>query len=75
MVVVSAGDRTIPVGVLRFDQIDFITYRDDLRGNVACGARDRPERVYLTWDPSKKSVPGTEGDVVAVEFLPGPKSR
>lgn len=67
------------VGTHRFwapslDRIDFITYRDDLRGNVSCGRQPGAMQVYLTWRapaPAEAALPaGTEGRVVAIEYLP-----
>ena len=69
-------------GVHRFsaaslDAIEFITYRDDLKGRVACGAQPAGMKVYLTSrTPVSGSPPlpaGTEGIVVAVEYLPKDK--
>jgi hypothetical protein len=54
------------VGQLR--EIDFIAYRDDLSGGVACGVLPQPMHVYITWRP--KSPAGAQQPVVAVEFLP-----
>ena len=32
-----------------FDQVEFFTYRSEPPGQVACGARPKPERIYLTY--------------------------
>jgi hypothetical protein len=56
------------IGAPKFEQIAFISYRDDLAGGVACGPRREPEAVYVTWRP--EGPPGTDGRAVAVEFLP-----
>ena len=50
----------------RLDGIDFISYRDDLTGSVACGALTRPLAVYVT-------TRSAAGVVAAVEFLPDPR--
>ncbi len=56
------------------DAIDFIAYRDDLRGSISCGPQAGAMRVYLTWRPPAPGEPtlpaGTEGRVVAIEYLP-----
>ncbi len=59
----------------RFEDVEFLTYRDDLRGAVMCGPRPNPEAVYLTWKPiSDEILPAPLGKIngraVAVEFLP-----
>ena len=50
----------------RMDVVEFITYRDDLKGNVSCGPLTEPARVYVTW---KQAADG-DRTVVAIEFLP-----
>jgi tetratricopeptide (TPR) repeat protein len=50
------------------DQIEFITYRDDLKGSIGCGPLlGGPMKVYVTHatSPDRKA-----SRVVAVEFLP-----
>lgn len=60
--------------VARFEDMEFITYRNDLSGAVTCGARKNREPVYLTWMAAPDSVPAAVGTVagrvVAIEFLP-----
>jgi tetratricopeptide (TPR) repeat protein len=54
--------------------IDFITYRDDLKGSIGCGPAAAGTRVLVTFrQPAKGEGPGAawiEGRVVAIEFLP-----
>jgi hypothetical protein len=64
-----------PNGEARFtatalDQVDFITYRDDLTGAIGCGALKQALPVYVTraFSADRKS-----SWVVAVEFLPRPE--
>ena len=52
----------------KFNQIDLITYRDDLRGDVRCGARPAADPVMLTFTPDPNST--SSGKAVAVEFMP-----
>jgi len=44
--------------------VEFISYRSDFTGAVACGPRTPPDRVYLT------TRAGNPATVVAIEFLP-----
>jgi hypothetical protein len=57
-----------------FDMIQFITYRDDLKGSITCGPQAPGLQVYLTFRQpvagEAQLTPGLEGVVVAVEFLP-----
>jgi hypothetical protein len=52
------------------DQVEFITYRDDLSGAVTCGPLKQPLPVYVTraFSADRKS-----SRVVAVEFHPKPE--
>ena len=49
--------------------VEFFSYRSEPLGQVACGARPKPERVYLTCR-STGGTPGTDGVAVAIELLP-----
>ncbi|MEN3338137.1 MAG: hypothetical protein V7647_1813 [Acidobacteriota bacterium] len=51
----------------RLDTVDFITYRTDMKGNVACGALSSAAKVYVTW---RRGEHAEEHVVVAIEFLP-----
>jgi tetratricopeptide (TPR) repeat protein len=70
----KTGERTLRVSARRFEDVEFITYRDDLSGSVLCGPRTPPDRVYVTWRPTSarqaQASPPTDGEAVAVEFLP-----
>ena len=48
-------------------EVEFITHRTDLKGNVSCGPVSPTLPVYVTWRPGT-----AEGSkvVVAIEFLP-----
>ncbi len=76
---VKSGDRMLRVSARRLDDVEFITYRNDLTGSVECGPRKPPDRVYVTWrrtsarDPQLS--PPTDGEAVAVEFLPKSTAR
>ena len=58
----------------RFDDVEFVVYRDDLGGSIECGARKNAEPVFLTWAPLGEPVTSSRGALagraVAVEFLP-----
>lgn len=51
----------------RMDAVEFITYRDDLKGRVGCGPLPEPARVYVAWRQRADSAARV---AVAVEFLP-----
>ena len=63
-----AGGVAVPVTTPKMNDVDYIVYRDDLRGNVECGPLKEPMAVYLTWRPATdKSRAKT---AVAIEYLP-----
>jgi Protein of unknown function (DUF1570) len=62
----SAG--LTPFEVPRMADVDFISYRGDLTGNVQCGPFKDPMRVYVT--VGEGAAPARQKVVVAVEFLP-----
>ena len=64
--------RTEEYRTARFEDVEFISYRDDLIGDAKCGAREPEDLVYVTW---KEGAPASAGGaasktIVAVEFLP-----
>lgn len=70
---VRSGDRTLRFHARALDAIQFLTYRDDLKGSVACGPRTPPDRVYVTSlaaAATALAARGPDGQAVAVEFLP-----
>ena len=69
VVVVRTPDgATLRAHATKFSQIDLITYRNDLRGDVQCGARAAADPVLLTFTPDANST--NSGTAVAVEFVP-----
>jgi hypothetical protein len=52
----------------KLSDVDFIAYRDDLTGGIACGPVPQPMHVYITWRGNADAA--GEKTVVAVEFLP-----
>jgi tetratricopeptide (TPR) repeat protein len=66
---VRLPSRLARVSATAFDQVEFFSYRSEPPGQVSCGARPAPERVYLTYR-STGGAPGTDGVAVAIELLP-----
>ncbi len=52
------------------NNIRFVTYTADVRGQVTCGPRTQATPVLLTYRPAKNTVGQTDGEVIAVEFIP-----
>jgi hypothetical protein len=63
--IVDVGDRVAHFQAAKMDQVEFISYRTDLQGSVACGARTPSDPVYVTVRPGD-----LDGTVVAIEFVP-----
>ena len=66
---VRLPSRLVSVTAKAFDQVEFFSYRNEPPGQVSCGARPAPERVYLTYR-STGGTTGTDGVAVAIELLP-----
>jgi hypothetical protein len=60
-------------GAASLTAIEFISYRDDVRGGASCGAQ-QPMTVLLTWRARRGregGVPaGVDSVVVAIEYIP-----
>jgi hypothetical protein len=52
-----------------FQQIEFISYRDDAPKGIPCGAIEPVQRVLATFKAAGVKVSG-EADAVAIELLP-----
>jgi tetratricopeptide (TPR) repeat protein len=69
MLSVIAGTRTLKLHSDRLSRIRFVTYTADVKGQVTCGLRVPANPVLVTFRPAK--VEGqTDGEVIAVEFVP-----
>jgi hypothetical protein len=69
--VLKVSDGTSRLAAAALDQIEFITYRDDLTGSIGCGPLlGGPKKVYVT---QAISADRKTSRIVAVEFLPKEK--
>jgi hypothetical protein len=68
VLVARVDAETVRARATKFDEIEFITYRQTTEGRVECGPRHSPDPVLLTLrlDPGTR----TRGVAVAVEFVP-----
>jgi hypothetical protein len=64
---VETAEGPLALEAARFEDIEFISYRDDLQGQVKCGVRKPAERVQATWRPGTTA---TQKRAVAIEFMP-----
>ena len=59
---------TTTVMAPKLDDVDFITYRSDLTGQIECGPAKQAMPVYVTWRPA---IDGSGARIaVAIEFVP-----
>ncbi len=65
---VRLPSRLLRVSAKTFSQVEFFTYRSEPPGQVACGARPKPERIYLTYRAAG-AAGGLDGVAVAIELL------
>jgi hypothetical protein len=66
--VLQSADKTVRLSAPRLKDVEFITYRDDLTGDVSCGPLKDAMRVYVTSRAATE--PNGSPVVVAIEFLP-----
>lgn len=70
VLIVESGARTLRFRNDSLNNIRFVTYTADVRGQVTCGSREQATPVLLTYRPAKNAVAQTDGEVIAVEFIP-----
>ncbi|HMF58479.1 MAG TPA: tetratricopeptide repeat protein [Pyrinomonadaceae bacterium] len=70
IIVVQTGGRTLKLHSDELRHIRFTTYTTEVRGIMTCGGRNPANDVFITYRPAPNSHLSTEGEVVAIEFLP-----
>ena len=69
----QVGSRDIVAGAVRMEMVELTNFGAEKDFTLACGKREPPDAVYLTW---RLATPRTEngstivGDAIAVEFVP-----
>jgi Flp pilus assembly protein TadD len=66
--VIKQDGPDIRVHAAGFESIAFVSFREDLKGEISCGPRKTQDPVLVTYRPGP--VDGSLGEVVAVEFVP-----
>jgi tetratricopeptide (TPR) repeat protein len=69
---VREAGKTLLLRAVRFDAIDFISYRSSTPGTISCGPRPTSENIYVTWRADETTLASgtSQGIAVAVELLP-----
>ncbi len=69
---VDTPDGAIRIAAARFEEVEFLTYRPDMPGSVACGPQRPAYRVLATFRTSQEPIAAakTPNRAVAIELLP-----
>jgi hypothetical protein len=68
--VVKVGEQLLKLHAPNFDGIQFTTYTPDVSGAIGCGPRKQTNKVVVTYRPAKDGRAKSNGDVVAMDFVP-----
>lgn len=68
---VESADKTLQLHADDLRSIRFITYTAAVKtGRLACGPRERAEQVLVTYKPRRNQQRASDGEALAVEFVP-----
>ena len=68
--VVKVGDRLLKLLIDAFENMDITSYAADAGSEITCGPRNPENTVIVTFIPSKDAKAKTDGQIVAIEFVP-----
>jgi tetratricopeptide (TPR) repeat protein len=66
---IKVGERTLKLHNNELTRIDFLTYTQEMRGEISCGPRSPVNAVLVNYRPSKDARARLDGEVTAVAFL------
>lgn len=67
---IDTGERTLRLRRDAFSNIRFVSYTTEIKGRLGCGLRMPPVPVLVTYRLEKKGAAKSDGEVIAVEFVP-----
>lgn len=67
---IKAGERTLKLMSSDFARIKFTAFTPELRGEISCGQRSPANPVNVIYRPAKGGHNKSDGEIVAVDFLP-----
>jgi tetratricopeptide (TPR) repeat protein len=68
---VESGDKTLRLHADDLRSVRFVTYTVSVKtGRLACGPRERAEQVLVTYRPRRGQLSASDGEALAVEFIP-----
>lgn len=70
LLVVETDGRTLQLRSDSPSSIRFVTYTAEVRGQITCGERTPQSPVLVTYRPLKRPAGQSDGEVIAVEFVP-----
>jgi hypothetical protein len=68
VLVIQAASGPVRVRGEALERIDFVSFRADYSGSIACGPQPQPPPVMVTFRPDRQG--NTVGEVVIVEVVP-----
>lgn len=66
----KAGDLALKLRTADFTHVEFRAYAVEMGSEISCGKRNPANDVVVTYRPGKDPRTRTDGEVVAVEFVP-----
>ena len=67
----TASGATLRLRAEDMRRVRFVTYTTEVKtGPVSCGPRERPDHVLITYRSPRDGQPASDGEAVAVEFIP-----
>ncbi|HWT01005.1 MAG TPA: DUF1570 domain-containing protein [Pyrinomonadaceae bacterium] len=70
LLVIETDGRTLRLRNESLSGIRFVTYTAEVRGQMTCGERTPESPVLVTYRPPKRADAQSDGEAVAVEFMP-----
>jgi tetratricopeptide (TPR) repeat protein len=68
---VESGDKTLRLHADDLRSVRFVTYTTAVKtGRLTCGPRERAEQVLVTYKPRRDQLRVSDGEALAVEFVP-----
>jgi tetratricopeptide (TPR) repeat protein len=66
---IKVGDRTLKLHNNDLVNINFITFTEEMRGDIGCGPRNPANPVIINYRAAKDAKSKTDGEVTAIAFL------
>jgi hypothetical protein len=71
ILLVASGEKTLRLHADELRSIRFVTYTAAVKtGHLTCGPRERAETVLVTYKPRREGRGVSDGEALAVEFVP-----